>query len=249
MKKMLVNLICCFIFNKNKRHNFRKKFMNVKEFKNFSSINELTKDLEDTKEIFTQIFNENYWGDDESVSGPGSKLENTKNLRKELPKIIKKYGIKSILDVPCGDMNWMSKVDLSNIKYYGFDIVEELIKNNSLKFSNNKNYIFQVVDAIGDKLPCVDLIICRDLIIHFPLEAIYQLLNNFIKSGSKYLLITETKGIDENLEISFGSWTYRNLRKPPFNLPESLVFIRDHEAQSNNCGMAFYRLKDIKKYI
>ena len=89
------------------------------------------------KEIFTKVYNENKWNSAESKSGNGSSLKNTQHLREFLPELIDLYNIKSILDIPCGDMNWFSKIDIKNIKYYGYDIVEELIQENREKFKNN----------------------------------------------------------------------------------------------------------------
>ena len=206
--------------------------------------------MKNNEKIFTDIYNSNGWGDTESVSGSGSRIENTTNLRKELIYLIDKLNIKSILDVPCGDMNWMSKVDLKNIRYYGFDIVKELIEQNKKKFKH-KSYIFKCKDAISDTLPQVDLILCRDLIIHFPIKEIWNLLNNFIKSRSKYLLIS--KSINQNTfnqNIEFGNWASRNLEKSPFNFPKPLYLVLDHDNESHGCGaMVLYKLKHLRCFI
>ena len=39
--------------------------------------------------LFTSIWHTNYWGNAESLSGPGSTLLQTEGLRKEIPKIFK----------------------------------------------------------------------------------------------------------------------------------------------------------------
>ena len=61
------------------------------------------------EKIFLKIYKNNYWGSKTSKSGPGSDLSNTRKIREELPKIIKKYNINSIFDAPCGDFFWMKK--------------------------------------------------------------------------------------------------------------------------------------------
>src|ERR1017187_10086947 len=80
---------------------------------------------------FTRIFTAKYWGDEESVSGPGSRLETTENIRRLLPDLIDKFSIKSIFDAPCGGFYWMKfilhKVD---VKYIGGDIVKKLVEKN-----------------------------------------------------------------------------------------------------------------------
>lgn len=65
------------------------------------------------------------------ISGSGSEITQTESFIKDLEKLLNDLEIRSLLDIPCGDLNWMQKVNLSNIDYCGADIVEELIKSNS----------------------------------------------------------------------------------------------------------------------
>ena len=71
------------------------------------------------KDVFTEIYNTNYWNSAESISGEGSELKQVEVLINELNKLIQERQIKTLLDVPCGDFNWMKKVDLSNVQYQG----------------------------------------------------------------------------------------------------------------------------------
>jgi hypothetical protein len=41
--------------------------------------------------------------------------------------LLRQFEIHSLLDLPCGDFNWMQHVDLQGIKYTGGDIVEALV--------------------------------------------------------------------------------------------------------------------------
>ena len=62
------------------------------------------------QEVFTKIYDTKFWYNCESLSGAGSNLLYTENLRKELPKLFDIFNIKTVLDAPCGDMNWMRLV-------------------------------------------------------------------------------------------------------------------------------------------
>ena len=44
--------------------------------------------------------------------------------------VLEKLEIKSFLDIPCGDYNWISTVDKIGIQYIGRDIVAEIIESN-----------------------------------------------------------------------------------------------------------------------
>jgi hypothetical protein len=45
------------------------------------------------KERFSRIYSINYWGHQESLSGKGSTLEHTQNLRVYIPALVKELGI------------------------------------------------------------------------------------------------------------------------------------------------------------
>ena len=64
------------------------------------------------EEWFSHIYLNNRWNSKESRSGKGSELIQTVEVRKIIPDIIKKYNIKSILDIPCGDFNYMKEIQI-----------------------------------------------------------------------------------------------------------------------------------------
>lgn len=167
------------------------------------------------KEVFTEIYEKKLWSSKESVSGLGSEMKATETIRKEIPQALKKFEIKSMLDIPCGDLNWMSQIDLGDIEYIGADIVDSLIINNQKNYNNKK---FQVLNIINDNLPKVDLIFTRDLFGHFSFENINKSLDNIQKSGSKYLLTTSFTKWHYNIDIKDGGWRPINLMIPPFKL-------------------------------
>jgi hypothetical protein len=75
-------------------------------------------------------FQKNAWASRESVSGTGSELNRTYHLRRELPVLLSELKVRSLLDLPCGDFNWMAHVELGDIRYVGADIIAELIDRN-----------------------------------------------------------------------------------------------------------------------
>ena len=167
------------------------------------------------KEKFTEIYEKNLWCSPESVSGGGSEMQNTKVIRRELPVLLQKFGIKSILDIPCGDWNWMKDVDLCGASYIGADIVEPLI---GLNKANYTNIDFRVLDLINDTLPKVDLIFVRDCLGHLSNDNVSLALRNCQESGSKYLLATSFTKWDMNPDVENGGWKCINLMIPPFQL-------------------------------
>ena len=113
------------------------------------------------EEVFSGIESGNVWTSEESVSGPGSTMEQTQVLRAELPGILQQFGISRLLDLPCGDFNWMQHTDLAGIHYTGGDIVPGLIERNRERFGREDRE-FQLLNLLASDLGSHDLIFCRD---------------------------------------------------------------------------------------
>jgi hypothetical protein len=181
-----------------------------------------------TKEIFSEIKKKNLWGNTESVSGFGSVLAKTETLVIELSKLFKEKSIKTVLDIPCGDFNWMRKIDFSGMSYIGADIVDELIEENMEKYGT-ENINFSVKNIIDDVLPKSDIIFVRDCFVHLSYKNIFESINNIKKSGSRYLLTTTFTGINKNYDIITGDWRPLNLQIKPFMFPEPKYIIVEKE--------------------
>ena len=136
------------------------------------------------EEIFRDIYRINEWGGKGTRSGKGSEIGSTINIRKELPILLKELQIKSMLDIPCGDFNWIKEVDLDFLSYIGADIVPEIIDANNKKYSS-KFRKFIKLDITTQNLPQTDLILCRDLFIHLSFKDIFKAIENIKRSFFK----------------------------------------------------------------
>ena len=178
--------------------------------------------LEKPEDRFTKIYSSNHWNSSESRSGEGSTLENTQNIRAELPRILDLYKIKKMLDAPCGDFNWMQHVTKNtSIKYIGGDIVKPLIKYNLSKYGD-KDTTFTHLDLTKNTLPTVDLLFCRDCLFHLSYKDILLVLNNFLVSSIPYLMTTSSAAPNgpriENSDIATSDWRLIDFFTEPFSL-------------------------------
>lgn len=201
-------------------------------YRNYKNIN-LKYFSGSNKDIFTNIYKNNKWGDKYSLSGSGSNLKQTKLILERLPNIFKKYKIKSILDLPCGDFYWMSRYDFQDIKYIGGDIVPELINENITKYSR-RNINFKIIDLINNELPYADLIFCRDCLVHFSFEDIIKAIKNLKRTKCKYFMTTNFISRESNVNIATGSWRTLNLCKDPFYFPDPAEIIFENCTESDN---------------
>ena len=179
-----------------------------------------------TEDIFTDIYKTNAWGGIQPASGPGSDPNETRILISELQTLFEDINISTMLDIPCGDFQWMKNVDLSNVEYIGADIINELIQTNDRKFSK-KGIKFQQLNLIQDKLPRVDLVLCRDCLVHLSLTDNFLALSNICKSNSKYLLTTIFTDRKENRDIITGQWHPLHLAREPFSPPQPIKLINE----------------------
>jgi hypothetical protein len=192
----------------------------------FSDEIALLKTTDPVEAIFTHIYETNQWLSKESISGPGSELRFTQKTRQGISALIKRFGITSIADAPCGDCNWMRYVDIGTCRYIGYDIVRELVEGNKRRFVGTAKE-FRHINLLETVIEKADLIICRDMLAHLNNEQIFTVLRNFKKSGSKYILMTTGITTTSNSDIVTGDWRRLNLELAPFNFPRPLALIEE----------------------
>jgi hypothetical protein len=205
------------------------------------------------EDIFTEIYRKKLWGADESASGSGSTIVQTRLLERELPRILDDMKILTVLDIPCGDFRWMGNMlagtrNLDNICFIGADIVKDLVIQNTGEYGK-ENIHFSQLNILEDDLPKVDLIICRDCLVHFSYNDIFSALKNICRSKSTYLLATTFTAHKGNHDILTGKWREINLIAPPFDLPAPLRIINEGCSEGNgkysDKSLGLWRIEDI----
>ncbi len=197
------------------------------------------------------FYEKNIFNSKESKSGEGSTFEQTKIVREILPKVFYDFGVKTFIDAPCGDFNWMKMVDLSALDHYiGIDIVDKIIEVNKSKLANSQKE-FLCLDIVNDNLPAGDLILCRDCLVHLTFEDGLKAIRNFKRSNIKYLLITTFTQRSTNTDlINDDVWRVLNMNSSPFNFPKPLMMINEGCTEADNLftdkSLGLYLLNDIE---
>ena len=196
---------------------------------------------------FDRIYRENLWGSSESRSGSGSTAEATSTLCRDLPPLLVRLGIRTLLDAPCGDF-WIRRADLHLEHYIGIDAVDALIRENARAYGAPSR-TFKVLDLTVKVPPRADLILCRDLFIHLSYRHAWRVLVNFRQSGSEYLLCSQCPSLSVNEDIVTGSFRPVNLRRAPFNFPAPMLELDDSPLApgptASRRTMALWRLADL----
>jgi len=205
-----------------------------------------------TQSVFTQIYRENAWEGHASVSGRGSDDDQTEVLVKALGGVLRDLKITSMLDAPCGDFHWMKRVELAGIDYIGGDIVAELAAKNQMKYGAS-GVRFQQMNLCSDALPTVDLVFCRDCIVHLSFADGLAALRNICASGSTYLLTTTFVARKRNDDIRTGDWRALNLEQKPYSLPKPLMTITEYCTEADgefaDKSLCLWRIADIAKAL
>jgi SAM-dependent methyltransferase len=178
---------------------------------------------------FTQHYRLKDWLEPETVSGRGSTLHRTAAIRRELPALFRELGVRSVLDAGCGDFNWFPTLETALDSYVGVEVVEELAAANQGLHGNDRCR-FVSLDVTRDDLPRVDLVLCRDCLVHLKNRQVRAALRNFRRSGSSYLLATTFTEAHPNDDVPLGGWRPLNLERAPFNLGPPLRLISERES-------------------
>lgn len=202
----------------------------------------------DIEATFRLIYRKNFWGGNESVSGPGSGGGQTEALKVRLPRLLEELNVERLLDLPCGDLSWMKELDFPVNFYIGADIVPELIEKNRERFGE-ENRDFRVLDLTSDPLPGADLILCRDCLVHLSFADIARAVRNLKNSSITWMLTTTFPGCTRNEDIDTGDWRVLNLELPPFHFPEPRRLINEEctegDGRFRDKSLGLWRIRDL----
>lgn len=181
----------------------------------------------DAQETFRQVYAEGAWvveEGQESRSGTGSSAKATAGIADAIGVAMRELGCASLVDVGCGDWNWM-RLQAFDYDYTGVDIVPEVIARNSEAYSR-ANVRFAVCNAIEEPPPKADMAVCREVLFHLSFDDAKAVIANIAKSA-RYLCATTDADLWFNSDIRTGDFRMLNLMRAPLNLPEPIGLIPD----------------------
>src|SRR5437870_4263480 len=81
--------------------------------------NLVAEEKKSVEEVFTEIYNQAIWGANEQgegYSGPGSTMASTVEYRGFLQNFLKEKGIRSVVDLGCGDWEFSQNMDWTGVQ-------------------------------------------------------------------------------------------------------------------------------------
>lgn len=165
--------------------------------------------MADLARTFDDIYVRNRWNGIETGSGPGSHDVPTRHLASRLVALVAELGIRTVLDVGCGEGGWQP--DLPG--YVGIDVSKVAIER-ARRRHGSRAYRVGQWDAMRDR---ADLVILRDVIQHLDRRTGAALVASIADSGSDWLLAS-TYAEGSNVDIPAGGCYLPDMTAPPFDL-------------------------------
>jgi SAM-dependent methyltransferase len=161
-------------------------------------------------EAFTRAYKDGQW---HHGSGSGSSPANTREYRRFLTAYMQENRIRSVLDIGCGDWQFSRLINWAGIDYLGVDVVPAVIGHNWARYAR-PTVRFEHGDVLdGYKLPDADLILCKDLLQHWPDDAIHELGGRL---AGRRALLTYDLGTSAHRDIGPGGHRALDLIAWPF---------------------------------
>jgi len=164
------------------------------------------------QQIFSDIYSKNSWI---KGSGWGSWPENAEPYVKHIQTFLREYDIRSVVDAGCGDWQFSHLIDWSGVDYKGFDVVTDVVSSNTSKYGND-TISFYELDISTKALPPADLILVKDVLMHWPPDIVQSFLRRLPEC--KYILVTGDWKPDWpfNQDTKIGGYQNIDLSKPPY---------------------------------
>ena len=178
-----------------------------------------------------------------SGSGFGSDLGEMTNADRDwLVKIITTFNVTTMIDVPCGDVNWqMGSWETDSLTaYIGLDIVPHLIQLNSARFAHHSNKRFAQWDFAACALPKIawpnespqpaDLVHARHVLQHMPVSRAAKAAYHLVASGARLVLVSGANSSQPHdkrrpaaaRNVREGEMWNNDMGSAPFHFPSSV---------------------------
>jgi hypothetical protein len=203
---------------------------------------------------FSRVYRESIWSSAGHGSGSGSDMLNAQGAARILYHVVLQHNITSMIDAPCGGMEWQPQVLYqlrlqvgTAFRYLGLDVVPSVIENDRRiterplpitpgKYQEQLDYHkadfmeFRVADLVTTPLPSgYDLIMSRDAMQHNSFDSVWAILRNMAAADVRYLLLASytsgrNRDIAGGMERYVGTGFHINLARDPFSLAPLAIY-------------------------
>jgi SAM-dependent methyltransferase len=129
------------------------------------------------REVFAEIYARNQWGGQagELSSGSGSTASQAAAYVAEIRSLMQERGVRTVLDLGCGDFRVGSLLAAPGVDYCGVDVVPDVIAEDARRHAG-PGVRFLCADLLEDPLPAADLCLVRQVFQHLSNDEILRAL-------------------------------------------------------------------------
>lgn len=176
-------------------------------------------------------------------NGVGSTPPKTQLIQQGLAELVRRRGIRRIVDLGCGDATWILPIAFEIESYVGVDVCPDVIARNQEVVTRIERAAagrgkpwtrlpqFQVIEGPGDPLPQGDLVVSRDCLQHLSNDQVVAALAQAGRAAP-LILTTTYPQTGRNVNIAAGGFRPINLQAPPFNLPKPIEVLADSDRKT-----------------
>ncbi len=196
----------------------------------------------DRRSVFSTIYRDRIFGDlpgEQFYSGDGSVGAFADTYCRHVESLVRDKGIRSIVDLGCGDFRIGKRLAAMVPDYIGVDIVPDLIAHHRREYGA-EHVCFECLDVVEDSLPPGDLCLIRQVFQHLNNAEISTVLAKL--APYELVLVTENvkagPGTVPNIDHVHGPRTRLVedsgvfLTEPPFSVESERVWQDPYDAKS-----------------
>lgn len=128
------------------------------------------------EDVFGAVYRTRTWGEGEAFdSGSGSRGEPAERYAALVRSLIGEFGVRSAVDVGCGDFRVAARFAGDLDDYLGVDVVRSVVTENRARHER-PGVRFAPLDATRDELPAADLCLIRQVLQHLANDEIAAIL-------------------------------------------------------------------------
>lgn len=175
----------------------------------------------DVADVFNTIYSHRVWG---GGSGAGSDPTAVRDYAALLQNFVISNGVRSIVDIGCGDWRFSRYIEWGSCSYFGIDVVPSVIEANKRQFARD-NVRFSCSNPLDDDftVPAADLLLMKDVLQHLSNENVLKLLR--LARRFKFALITNDY-MPENTDCNNGDTRPLDLRALPFSIRHAAILLQ-----------------------
>jgi SAM-dependent methyltransferase len=142
------------------------------------------------KDVFREVYLKNVWGGKpgELCSGSGAAEEYAGPYAEAIRRFVESHGIRTVVDLGCGDFSVGRLIATKRVRYIGVDIVDEVVRRNRDRYGA-EGVEFVCLDMTKDELPPGDLCLVRQVLQHLSNTEILAVLER--TRGYPFVVVTE----------------------------------------------------------